>query len=203
MKRFTLIIAILLAANYIFMRGHKIATSPAPQESLLETKTTEAKATPQADEGYRPAKEIAQEAKVARLRANAKWALESGYMTLKAIQAEHGRYTSDLRSIGWTPRSTTLNYKMGFLAPPNASQYMNTDSFIGEATGVDNETYKYSKEAAAIRLADYVSYCERGCFADERGFELLLVIPLDEKRLDVWLINDKKQLKLAKDGLSP
>ncbi|MEK6556622.1 MAG: hypothetical protein AABZ31_15335, partial [Bdellovibrionota bacterium] len=101
------------------------------------------------------------------------------------------------------PRSTTLNYKMGFLAPLNASQHMDTDSFIGEPTGVDNETYNYSKEAATIRLADYASYCERGCFADERGFELLLVIPLDENHFDVWLINDKKQLKLAKDGLNP
>lgn len=148
---------------------------------------------------------------IEQVRSMAKSALSSGYTAQKAIQAEWARYSTDLVFLGWTPSDVDLNFKMGFLAPINEAPIdsgslredpsrMTTDAFVGTDTSESNQKIRYTPAAEKIRLQDYAKYCAQGCTATKETFEYLLAVPLDETRVDVWVINEKKELKLVHDG---
>jgi Na+-transporting methylmalonyl-CoA/oxaloacetate decarboxylase gamma subunit len=146
---------------------------------------------------------------VEELRSKLKSAAAGGYTAQRAFQAEWNRFTSDLVFMGWEPTMPELNYKMGFLGALVADavdekekpQRYSTDAFINEETDQSSEKIRYTRAAEKINLSDYARYCQQGCVATKDSFELLLVLPLDEQgHVDVWTINDKKEMKQVVDG---
>ena len=146
-----------------------------------------------------------------KIRSLAKSSLASGYTAQRAIQAEWDRYTSDLVYIGWEPSGPDVSYKMGFLAAIDAPLFADgrekperftTDAFINRDI-VGAEKLRYTPAAERINLNDYARYCERGCIVAPDWFEMLLAIPLDDQgHVDVWTINDKKEMKQVVDGMA-
>lgn len=155
---------------------------------------------------------------VKRARTLAKMTLSSMYTAQKAYHAEFGRYTTDLKMAGWMPAEKELVYKAGFVkaywADPESEfeideedpRFMDSDTFAGFTvpSEVPNEPpsfYSVSEKLKSSRLGDYQQHCKNGCTAGPDHFEILLVMPLqDEKHVDVWLINDKKEIVLVQDG---
>ena len=145
---------------------------------------------------------------VLKLRSIAKNYLASGYAAQTAIKAEWDRYSSDLIAMGWEPNEPEMNFKFGFLAPLNEKPYddhekperSSTDAFVNQDSESSNQRFRYTSTADKLRLADYSRYCAQGCVATTTGFEWIILVPLDDKRVDVWTMNEKKELKLAHDG---
>ena len=154
-------------------------------------------------------------AEIQQRRSNAKFALASGFTAQFAFHAEYERYTTDLKSLGFVPMQNELNYKMGFInqfhpaADDNQSTHedwdstknLTTDTFIGEPTDKPDQKFTYAPETNAINLHDYARYCERGCTASDQEFEMLVVFPLPHSdRVDVWIVNEKKEIQQVLDG---
>lgn len=155
---------------------------------------------------------------VKRARTLAKMTLSSMYTAQKAYHSEFGRYTTDLKMAGWMPAEKELVYKAGFVkaywADPESEfeideedpRFMDSDTFAGFTvpSEIPNEPpsfYSVSEKLKSSRLGDYQQHCKNGCTAGPDHFEILLVMPLqDEKHVDVWLINDKKEIVLVQDG---
>ncbi|MBY0313978.1 MAG: hypothetical protein K2Q26_00535 [Bdellovibrionales bacterium] len=155
---------------------------------------------------------------VKRARTLAKMTLSSMYTAQKAYHSEFGRYTTDLKMAGWMPAEKEIVYKAGFVkaywADPESEfeideedpRFMDSDTFAGFTvpSEVPNEPpsfYSVSEKVKSSRLGDYQQHCKNGCTAGPDHFEILLVMPLqDEKHVDVWLINNKKELVLVQDG---
>lgn len=113
--------------------------------------------------------------------------------------------------IGWTPFDTEMRYKIGFLQAYRPSTYSDVSGVREEPTRMDSdalliekspegERYTYAPVAAGLHLADYQQYCRSGCTADETHFEAMVVVSLDSDHVDVWTINEKKELILVRDG---
>ncbi len=135
--------------------------------------------------------------KIAQLRSQAKQALAASFTAEVSFRVEYNQYSTDLKAMGFYPMGNTLSYKAGFLSP-----YPTTSAELNLSTDAYLETSPYDTLARQINLADYAKYCERGCTANDGEFEMLLVLPLlNEKRVDVWLINEKKEMKQVVDGL--
>jgi hypothetical protein len=148
------------------------------------------------------------------LRQQAKATLSGFYSSQRAFYSEFHRYTTDLKAAGWTPNSGAMNYKLGFLVegslPASAEadrsmedpRRMSTDNFDGEDY-TNQERFTYSREIAGVTLQEYAQYCKSGCTADSETFEIMLILPLgDYRHIDVWLINEKKELRHVRDGLT-
>ncbi len=146
------------------------------------------------------------------LRQQAKGVLSSFYASQRAFHMEFNRYTTDLKAVGWSPNSGNMNYKLGFLSETKAqpttetdrsfedTRRMSTDDFDGEDY-TNIERFIYSREVAGLTLQEFARYCRKGCTSDQETFEIMLVLPLgDNRHVDVWLINEKKELVHVRDG---
>lgn len=100
---------------------------------------------------------------------------------------------------GFLPNQPIIKFKMGFLGDVQPER-SSTDVLIGEMAAGTGERYRYSDEVRSLDLRDYSHYCKNGCNASKEGFEMLLVVPLDAEHVDVWLVNDNKEMVLVKDG---
>jgi hypothetical protein len=139
--------------------------------------------------------------------------LAAGYTAQKAFAAEFERYSSDLVAIGIEPQAPDVNFKMGFLSALSERaiedarekpERFSTDAFINNDSWGSNQKFRYTPEAEKISLESYARYCEHGCVASRNSFELMIAIPLDDKgHVDVWLMNEKKELKQVVDGTKP
>jgi len=143
-----------------------------------------------------------------RIQAEIKGNLASMYVAQKAFHAEFGRYTTDLKAIGWDPRAGEVNVKIGFAEPAMGvsdlvddeslesrldSDYftqLTTDPLSGEKV-----SYKYSKFGEDISLKNLSQYCRRGCSATSDRFEIMAVSKIGPNgEPDVWLIDDDKNI---------
>jgi hypothetical protein len=121
----------------------------------------------------------------------------------------NGRYTTDLLSIEWFPQQTLMGYKLGFLSPsPTEGEFedptrMTSDVYLLESDDAIGAPFVYDPQAHLLDLRSHSRLCRRGCSADSRGFELMIVVPIgDEGRMDVWLLNERKELTHVWDGVS-
>lgn len=153
---------------------------------------------------------------VQRLRNEAKASLAGAFSSLRAFHSEYERYSTDFWAIGFKPSAIEekkpLDFKMGFLTQYDPEQPLNsevpaamiTDTYMRVNENITNpnrDRPSYSDAAKEISLDNYRRYCQMGCTADRDRFEMILVVPVGEGRNDVWLINDKKELVQACDGL--
>jgi hypothetical protein len=149
---------------------------------------------------------------VEELREETKAFLSSIYTSQKAFQAEYNQYTTDLVGSGMVPSSAIIPFKAGFLEPSEESneispeeninaRRLSTDSFIGDLDDYSHSTFQYAPFVREIDLDSYKDYCKHGCTADKQGFEMLIATPLGNSgQIDVWIVNDNKEIILVKDG---
>jgi hypothetical protein len=153
--------------------------------------------------------------KIENMRSEAKMSLAANYTALMSFHAEWDRYTTDLKSMGFAPYRSELIYKLGFIKQFQPSEVANqntnedfnstknltTDAFIGEKESQSGKVYRYAPELNNINLDEYSKYCQRGCTATDKEFEILLVLPLlNSGKVDVWIINEKKEIIQVLDG---
>ncbi len=135
------------------------------------------------------------------IRNQMKVALSEIYMAQKSYQAEKEHYTGDLMALQWTPGNPKMKFKIGFVQAYSAaeelgenSRLLDSDSFLNEKTQ-SGENYEYTETADGIRLADLLKYCQYGCSAEDDHFEAIAAANLDDDpTLEVWLMNDKKEI---------
>lgn len=153
--------------------------------------------------------------KIQELRNQARAHLSASYTAQRAFRAEFGRYTTDLKAMGWAPTSANVAFKLGFLTEfrPNPSndppmdivedpRQMSTDSFVGDRFD-DVTSYRYDDIANSLALGEYSRFCSNGCTASDDSFEILLAVPLgDTDHVDVWILNEKKQMEMVFDGVT-
>lgn len=180
--------------------GGRAAETPTPTPSV-----TPAVAAPPA----KPEKILTRE-EVESVRQVAKSQLAGMYTAQRSFHAEFDRYTTDLTAMGYAFDEGEINAKIGFLreySPPDKidelnenPENMNTDSLVASKAGeVPKNTY--TDAASKISLDNLSGYCKRGCTANENEFEMLVAVPLGGGRVDVWLVNSKKEMELVQDGL--
>lgn len=151
--------------------------------------------------------------RIEKIRNMTKATLSMSYTAQKTYFAENKRYSTDLKSIGWSPPEAEMHFKMGFINPYRPPEYrdypglreeplrLDTDTFLNETAIESNDIYQYTSETKNIRLSDYERYCRAGCTADDQHFEIMIVVPLDKSgHEDVWIINEKKEMTLVVNG---
>jgi hypothetical protein len=118
-----------------------------------------------------------------KLRSEMKSSLAAAYTALAAGRADFNRYSTDIKYLGMSV-GPNMKFKWGFLHPfdPDekvSDQYddedpmrMTSDDLVREYDG------SYTPEAHAIDLAQFASYCKKGCTASEKGFEVIIVTPI-------------------------
>ena len=135
--------------------------------------------------------------------------LSSAYTAEKAYFAEFGTYSTDLRAVGWIPSESELRFKMGFteasldpLAEGEDPDQKSTESFVNSIDESDPRKYTYAPTGQGIDLEDARHLCSERCTATRDRFEILAIANLDaDATLDVWLINDAKELIQVSDDL--
>lgn len=148
-----------------------------------------------------------------RIRTEIKISLSGLYAAERAFFAEAGRYSTDFDVVGWMPTSQKLSAKVGFLYPyqPPPDEYrdrmdrFDTDQIVeASKTYEDPESHmSYQDSAARVSLRSLGSYCEMNCTADATSFEAVAAANLDDDdELDVWRINDRKELVHLFDDLA-
>lgn len=140
------------------------------------------------------------------IRAQSKSLLATVYMGEVAFFQKHNRYTTDLKAIGYEPlKGTKFFAKFGFIDAFNSNQNIanesthrkNSDAFI-------SDELKYMPQAEGIELEKIRSYCQTGCSATNDKFEIILATNLDgDKDLDLWTINERKEMIHVFDDLAP
>ncbi len=179
---------------------------PAPASSDVSPAKPPTVAEPSVASGTAPAHALTADEldKVMQLRSQVKMALASGYTSMISFRAEYNRYSTDFRSIGFGPLGGSISYKIGFLAPyiPAGEEPTVVSENSNNMTSDFIEGQKYDPVSEKINLADFARHCERGCTANDSEFELIAVLPIpNSANADVWLINEKKEIKQVIDGL--
>jgi hypothetical protein len=148
---------------------------------------------------------------VEELRSKTKNFIASLYSSQKAFYAEYNQYITDVIAIGIST-DPVLPFKAGFLessvelkeisSDANIDvRRLDTDSLVGERDGSINEPIKYAPFVRDIDLSAYKQFCKYRCTADSRNFEMLVAAPLGNgDQVDVWLVNDNKEIILVHDG---
>lgn len=192
---------------------------PAPDDSRRETLPEQAQvvsATPvTAESGELTAgsgDSGASAKKALQIRAALKLYLSSIYAAEKSFHAESGRYSTDFDVIGWMPQDSRLLGKAGFLNPYQApaDDFLDQpDKYSTDLVVEASQKYEdpeaslfYEESAQSVNLQALSSFCQYGCTADSNHFEAIAAANLDEdEELDVWRINDQKELTHVFDDL--
>lgn len=150
------------------------------------------------------------EKEVASLRSDMKANMSMIYTAQASFFSDYKRYTTDIHYTGYTLRRPSP-FKMGFLTPfhahevePNerVDELLNSDALVTLSQPDEVETQPYTQTAKNIDLEDLSQYCSNGCTANEEGFESVFAANLDDDdTLDVWVINEKKQIIHKVDDL--
>jgi len=140
------------------------------------------------------------------IRAQAKSTLRIVFLGEYAFFQKHKRYTTDLKAIGYIPtEGTKFTVKFGFLDAFNSNQNIanesadrkNSDVFI--KTGIE-----YALQAQEILLEKTRGYCQMGCGVTTDKFEAIAAANLDnDDDLDLWTINERKEIIHVFDDLAP
>ena len=163
-----------------------------------------------------PTKKVFDPYVVNQKRSHAKFTLSNMYLALSSFHAEHGRYTSDLTLGDFKLTEGVQASKTGFInvflidensrisgmSENDESPYRNnSDYFVISKYQQQKIQPFYTKEAEQIDFKDYEKFCKNKCSADENSFEIISIIPFDEDHVDVWIMNERKELIQVQDGL--
>lgn len=176
--------------------------SPAPVASPSASRPADTSVPPNLDKLER----------ARRIRAEIKISLSGLYAAERAFFTEAGRYSTDFDVVGWMPTSQKLSAKVGFLYPyqPPLDEYRDRmDRFDTDQAVEASKTFEdpdshmsYQDSAIGVSMRSLGSYCETNCTADANGFEAIAAANLDDDdELDVWRINDRKELVHLFDDL--
>ncbi|WP_413288485.1 hypothetical protein [Bdellovibrio sp. HCB337] len=227
-KSLLLIVLIVGVVGYFYSRdqaSRDLAASatpeivaPIPLPKQVESSRQTASSLPQTDvdansEVYEkpkagaPAEFTVSEEERQRIYSEIKSNLASIYVAQKAFFAETGRYSTDLKAIGWDPLDGEINLKVGFLEPSTEGDLvpdetpqgrMDSDYLMGlkiDPLSGDKVSYEYSKFAQNISLKNFSQYCRRGCSATSNRFEVMAISktgPHGEP--EAWIIDDDKNI---------
>lgn len=148
---------------------------------------------------------------IEHIRQKVKSLLSGAYASQMAFKAEYDQYVSDIMVAG-VSLDPVVTFKAGFLErsaePPGMTSQvnidvrrMNTDSLMGERDEATNEVYEYAPNVQDIDLSAYKGFCKYGCTANKDHFEMMMAVPLGSaEKVDVWIINDQKEIIQVKDG---
>ena len=147
------------------------------------------------------------------LRSRIRFSLSTIYVAQKSYFNEHKRYTSDLLAAGWNPmdREKELPYRAGFLKefiPETYDDlYFREDPrrMTAELLYSDpqmGDSYRIADNARRLYLPDFEHLCQNDCGVYADGFEFMLAAPLPGGGVDVWTINENKELRHVQDGLA-
>lgn len=149
-----------------------------------------------------------------KIRNEIRMSLINVYAAEESFFTENGRYSTDLRILAWSPNDPSMAAQIGFVRsfdPPDRLQgedlfFLNTDQFVAES--FDNESgrsaYHYAKSAEGFSLRMLESSCKVSCGASTTGFEVLGAANLDDDDvLDVWRMNEKREMEHVIDDLAP
>jgi len=211
-------LAVLCAILGVIWGLYDRKSVPSPEEALVTeaspspTPDTVATPTPADVAGLEdpnapaaPGEDPLMKQKIVLIRNEIKVSLSSAYSAEKSYYDEYGRYTSDLRVMGWLPQAALVRSRLGFLSPFQPSELqmgedprtMDSDAFIGEQE-MDYQgkmrTYAYDKSAEGFSLQELEHNCEDGCTATSEHFEILAAAMLPNGQIDAWRINDRKEL---------
>ena len=179
-------------------------------EAPLEVSAPAAAPAPKS-EGAKP--KSLSPAEIQAARSEMKVALAANYGGQKSFFSEYNRYSTDFRMIGYVPEPGALLYaKFGYLSPFVPSnplenedhRFIDSDAFVNEEEAVPEGRPVYRPSAEAITLGNYSGFCRQGCTAGDDFFELMVAAQLIEGYpADVWVINEKKELRHVQDGTRP
>lgn len=140
--------------------------------------------------------------------------IKSNLMGLYAAEMswreEMGRFTTDIKFVGFNVDSHVVAAKFGFLNqfdPESVMEgehpnLMNTDELVARDVTSDGKEYDYAASAEDVDLNSIKNYCQEGCTATENTFEIIAAANLDDDNTyDVWVINDRKELRHVVDDL--
>ncbi len=143
-------------------------------------------------------------------RSEMKMSLAAPYGAQKAFYAEHRRYSTDLlNGVGFLPDAEKQRWsKVGFLSPYSPEKTIGAEDpryFDIDEYSKDQETpvtFTYRQTGQGFSLADLSRYCEHRCTANDQQFEIMAAAILVEGNApDIWIINEKKVIRHARDGL--
>lgn len=147
---------------------------------------------------------------VERIRTEMKISLAVLYAAQKSFWAETGRYSTDLKAVGFTTQGKELWSKLGFLSPYSPPEIlgkedprvMDTDSLFRESDPAKAPRLRFT--ARPVDLGSLARFCRQGCTATADQFEIIAAAQLMEGYPpDVWLITEKKTIRSVSNGLSP
>lgn len=132
------------------------------------------------------------------IRSKQKLHLSAIYTALQAMHADYSRYSTDLHYMGYGP-DTEIDFKIGFMKPYYPAELASTEHSYEDpermtnVLGVEDPSVTITDLANGIDLSTYEHLCKKGCTANEKEFELMVVSPLQNGKHDVWVINEKKK----------
>lgn len=145
------------------------------------------------------------------VRSDIKTVLSSIAVAEKTVKEDIGRFTTDLKYLGFLNKSIIFSAKFGFLSTFDAGSQMegenpslmNTDELVKFDKDSDGREHEYGATAEEIDFATLISFCHDNCTANEDIFEIIAAANLDEDTTyDVWTINEKNELKHLVDDLA-
>mgnify|MGYP003392937427 CR=1 FL=1 len=145
------------------------------------------------------------------IRSSIKLNMSALYTAQASFNSDVQRYTTDIAYAGFSLEKPSY-FKMGFLSPfhphetyqkEQPEDSLNSDALVLKDSYREQDgEIPYHPTASEIDLDQLSKYCTKGCTAAEDGFEAIFAANLDsDDTLDVWLINEKKQIIHKVDDL--
>ena len=140
------------------------------------------------------------------IRSTQKLHLSAIYTALASMHADYNRYSTDLQYMGYAPSDHT-EFKIGFIRPYYPNELQSTEHSYEDPERMTNELVTEDPDATisdaahAVDLSAYEHLCKKGCTANEKEFEVMIVSPLASGKHDIWVINEKKEIVQVQDGL--
>ncbi|MES2526555.1 MAG: hypothetical protein V4598_05685 [Bdellovibrionota bacterium] len=205
-KRNSLIAAACLVCimMWLFFSSTPVTTTPEVVVEKYVTKPVKVvKKTPPPLKVVPAKKNVAENIK--DIRSKQKLHLSAIYTALKSMHADYDRYSTDLFYMGYGPEGE-IDFKIGFIKPYYPEQLASTEHSYEDpermtnVLGIEDPSVTVTDLVDAIDLSSYEHLCKKGCTANEKEFELMVVSPLQNGKHDVWVINENKQIIQVLDG---
>lgn len=142
------------------------------------------------------------EEEVKSIRSKIKLNLSVAYTAEASFFADFKRYTTDLKFSGVSLDDRPMKFKMGFVDPyyphedvQNENPLLMDSDALTDIRTAESPELIYAPNVKKIELDQLEKFCNRGCSASETEFEVIVATNLDDDpTLDVWLINEKKEI---------
>ncbi len=139
------------------------------------------------------------------IRSKQKLHLSAVYTALASIHSDYNRYSTDLLYMGYGDGGE-IDFKIGFIKPYYPAELASTEHSYEDPErmtnelGIEDSSVTITDRAHAVDLAAFEHLCKKGCTANDKEFELMVVSPLANGKHDVWVINEKKEIVQVQDG---